>query len=402
MSEPVEPVRILIVDDESALVKALCDVLGEQGYAARGCSTGEQALAALQASQFELLLTDLAMPQLDGLGLLRAALQAHPDLGAVVMTGEGTIASAVEAMKCGAVDYVLKPFRLNVMLPVLARALSARRLRLANRELEHTLRERTASLEGANRELEAANRELRSANKELEAFSYSVSHDLRAPLRAIDGFTQGLLLGEVGPLPPDAVPMLQRVVESAATMNQLIDGMLRFSRYSRRPLALQKVDLAELLKSVLKELSAGGAAPDAIIELGDLPCVEGDRSLLRQVFSNLLGNALKFSSTRTPPRIEVGCRRDGTEDTYFVRDNGVGFDMRYAQRLFGVFQRLHPSCDFPGTGIGLSIVHRIVERHGGRIWAEAEPEHGATFLFTLAASPLRHSATAGGGELRAP
>ena len=367
---------ILIVDDEPANVKALCDVLGQRGFDALGCPTGELALTALSVRRFDILLTDLAMPGMDGIALLRAALNLDQDLVGVIMTGEGSIGTAVEAMQNGAIDYVLKPCRLNVVLPVLSRALSIRGLRVANRELEGAVRERTLSLEAANRALELANREL-------EAFSYSVSHDLRAPLRSIDGFSRVLLEEFGGQLPDEARALLGRVTTSAAIMGKLIEDLLHFARVSRQPLSKQTVDVDELVSLVVAELCADSGEGKPEVRVGELPPVEADRSLLRQVFANLLSNAVKFRRSGSASVIEVGCASEAAADVYFVRDNGVGFDMKYKDKLFGVFQRLHSREEFDGTGVGLSIVQRIVERHGGRIWADAIVGQGAAFYFTL-------------------
>jgi FixJ family two-component response regulator len=218
--------RILIVDDEAAQMKALCDTLEDNGYETVGFTAGTAALAALRESKFDLLLTDLMMPVMDGLTLLRAAQEIDPGLVAIIMTGQGTIDTAVEAMKANALDYILKPFKLSVILPVIARALTVRRLRLENAALERSVIRYTAELE--------------SANKELEAFSYSVSHDLRAPVRAIDGLS-GILLKEFSPqMPDEAREIVQRVYTSARRMGQLIDDLLRFSRL--RPRAALETD----------------------------------------------------------------------------------------------------------------------------------------------------------------
>lgn len=366
---PAPPGRLLIVDDEAAQMKALCDTLRDEGYATQGFVSPRAALAALEAGAFDLLLADLAMPGMDGIALLRAARERDPDLVGVIMTGEGTIATAVEAMKVGALDYVLKPFRLSVVLPVLARALAMRRLRMENAALERSLRERAAELE--------------AANKELDAFAFSISHDLRTPLRALTGFSRLLAERHGAQLSSAARELLGDVRRAAQRMDELIEDLLRFSRLGRQLLAKRGVDLGGLVREVLRELPAPPGAAQADVRLGELPEVVADPSLLRQVFSNLLSNALKFSSRRERPVVEVGCERRGSEHVFFVRDNGAGFDPQYATRLFGVFQRLHSQEQFPGTGVGLSLVQRIVHRHGGRVWAEGAPDQGATFRFTL-------------------
>jgi light-regulated signal transduction histidine kinase (bacteriophytochrome) len=254
---------------------------------------------------------------------------------------------------------------------------------LLNLELEKRVDERTAALEAANRRLAIANHQLQMANRELEAFSYSISHDLRAPLRAIGAFSN-VLLADFGPqLPPEARQHLKVIVTSADRMKQMIEDLLRFSHLSRQPLRRQSVDLAALAHQVLDDLGGERTGRNVEVQVQKLPGCTGDPSLLRHVFVNLLSNALKFTRQKPKATIEVGYRDQDGETTYFVRDNGAGFDMTYAKKLFGAFQRMHSASEFEGTGVGLATVQRIVQRHGGRIWAEAEVGQGATFRFTL-------------------
>lgn len=361
--------RILIVDDEVTQMQALCDTLSEHGFETVGFAAAEAALEALATIKFDILLSDLMMPGMDGIALLKAAQTIDPDLVGVIMTGEGTIASAVDAMKVGALDYILKPFKLSVVLPVLSRALTVRQLRLKNAELEKSLHERATELE--------------AANKELEMFSYSVSHDLRAPLRAVSGFAKILTSVHGSQMSEEARRVLGNISYGAGRMEQLVEALLNFSRLGRHPLAKRPIDLTALARKVAEELRT--QQPDRQIDLrvGELPQCVGDRLLLEQVFVNLLSNAFKFTRDKENAIVEVGCREQNGELIYFVRDNGAGFDMRHASKLFGTFQRLHREEEFEGTGVGLSIVSRIVQRHGGRIWAEAALDQGAMFQFTL-------------------
>lgn len=243
-------------------------------------------------------------------------------------------------------------------------------LRMANHQLEARVQQRTQQLE--------------AANKELEAFSYSVSHDLRTPLRAVDGFAQALL-EEFGPqLPEEGQRQVLTIREGAQRMGHLIDDLLAFSRLGReaptRPVA---VDMDGLVRQALDDLL--GEQPGRLVEIraAPLPPGQGDTALLRQVWTNLLSNALKYTRQQDSPLVEIDSVLEEGETVYFVRDNGTGFDMRYAHKLFGVFQRLHRAEDFEGTGVGLAIVRRIVQRHGGRVWAESALDRGATFYFTL-------------------
>ena len=227
--------------------------------------------------------------------------------------------------------------------------------------------------------------QLESANKELEAFSYSVSHDLRAPLRSIDGFSRILMEDHAPVLPADAVRLLGIVRSNTQQMGRLIDDLLTFSRLSRQPVNKQVVNTGDLVQQVMETLRTDLERRKVEIEIGELPICQGDPSLLKQVWINLLSNAFKYTREREVARIQIGCIQENGEQVYFVKDNGVGFDMQYVNKLFGVFQRLHRSDKFEGTGVGLAIVQRIVLRHEGRIWVEAEPDVGATFFFTVQA-----------------
>ena len=239
----------------------------------------------------------------------------------------------------------------------------------------------------ANRHLAQLAARLETSNQELESFSYSVSHDLRAPLRVIDGFSLALLEDHGKSLPPEGQDLLTRVRQQAQRMAQLIDDLLEFSRLGRKPLDVASVDLAALARTVVQDLGQAITDRKVDVTVGQLPPTMGDRALLRQVLTNLIGNAFKFTRQRPDARIEVGSRDDNGERVYYVKDNGAGFDMKYASKLFGVFQRLHPATDYEGTGVGLALVQRIIHRHGGRVWGEGRQNEGATFSFTLGTAP---------------
>ncbi len=232
-----------------------------------------------------------------------------------------------------------------------------------------------------NSALEAKAAQLESSNHELESFSYSVSHDLRAPLRAIDGFALMIEEDYCDRLDAQGNRYLAVIRDNSRRMGALIDDLLSFSRLGRLPVGAQEVNVESLVQEVLEELSNGQNLPP--IEIDDLPPVRADRALLRQVWVNLISNAIKYSSKSAAPRIHVSGRQNGTENQYSISDNGVGFDMNYVEKLFGVFQRLHRADEFSGTGVGLAIVHRVVTRHGGRVWAEGRVNDGATFSFAL-------------------
>ncbi len=270
-------------------------------------------------------------------------------------------------------------------------------------ELEGRVTRRTEEIRKLNEELEwrvkKRTAELEAANGELEAFTYSVSHDLRAPLRQIDGFSKLLVERHRAEMSPGAREYVATILESVLQMGALIDDMLNLGRVGRSQLSVQVTGLNSLVNAVRSDLNR--ANPDRLIEwrVDTLPFVECDPGLMKQVFFNLLANAVKFTRSRKPAIIEVGAAGQDEHATIFVRDNGVGFSMKHAQKLFGMFQRLHRAEDFEGTGVGLATVQRIIHKHGGRVWAEAELDKGATFYFTLGSSdsPEREKRTESGG-----
>jgi light-regulated signal transduction histidine kinase (bacteriophytochrome) len=245
----------------------------------------------------------------------------------------------------------------------------------ANRELQRM-----------NEALEESSRHLKEVNKELESFSYSVSHDLRTPLRAIDGFSYIMQTQYADILDNEGKELLRVIRNNTARMSQLIDDLLRFSRLSRNEMRMIPINMDELARDVFEQLRVNLKERNIHLKMGILPVARGDKSLLQEVFVNLLSNAIKFTRTKETAVIEVGCSAGKTENRYFIKDNGVGFDMKYAGKLFGVFQRLHSEEAYEGTGVGLAIVQRIISRHGGRVWAQGEAEKGAVFYFTLPAN----------------
>ena len=224
---------------------------------------------------------------------------------------------------------------------------------------------------------------LADKNKELESFSYSISHDLRAPLRAIDGYAQMILRQQGDTFDENTKRHFEVIRSNAQKMGRLIDDILAFSRLGRQSLAMSSLNVEELTREVWGEITAVESAKPLNLQIGHIPPGMGDRSLVKQVIINLLANAVKFSRTREVPQIEVGGNETGSEIMYYIRDNGVGFDMRYQDKLFGVFQRLHGDDEFEGNGIGLALVQLIVNRHGGKVWAEGKVGEGACFYFTL-------------------
>lgn len=231
--------------------------------------------------------------------------------------------------------------------------------------------------------MEAKAAELETVNKELEAFTYSVSHDLRSPLRAIHGYTKIILDEYTAKFDESGADMMHSVMRNAKKMGQLIDDLLTFSRTGRKELQKKEINMQELAASILEEVKTTLPPFNTKVNILTLPPANADYSLISQVFVNLISNAIKYSSTKPAPEVTIGATERKNETVYYITDNGVGFDMQYYDKLFGVFQRLHSSEEFEGTGVGLALIKRIITRHGGKIWAEAKPGHGATFYFTL-------------------
>jgi len=228
--------------------------------------------------------------------------------------------------------------------------------------------------------------ELQAVNKELDAFSHSVAHDLRAPLRAVDGYALALEESHASELDAEGRRLLGVVRASSQLMGRLIDALLDFARLGREPLRTRSVELDELVNQTIDELRSGLGGRTVDFVIGKLGTAVADPALLKQVLANLLGNAVKFTRDKNPAVVEIGRRKEaepGDANVYYVKDNGAGFDMRYSDKLFGVFQRLHRAEEYEGTGVGLSIVQRVITRHGGRVWADSRPGEGATFYFTL-------------------
>ena len=280
------------------------------------------------------------------------------------------ITTAAEALASGNLNQHVRATRTDE-LGSLARSFNtmAEKVALSHHALESQVAERTRALEGTN--------------AELESFSYSVSHDLRAPLRAIHGFARILTEDHKAQLDPEAQRLLGVIDQNTKRMGQLIDDLLAFSRLGRKELETRHVDMRELARGVAEDVRRTEGERRLTIRVEELPPAQGDRALLRQVVSNLVQNAAKFSRGKPAAQIDVGFQPNGNENVYCVKDNGAGFDPRYADKLFGVFQRLHQTEEFEGTGVGLAIVKRIVQRHGGRVWAESKVDEGATFYFTL-------------------
>jgi two-component system, NtrC family, sensor kinase len=384
------PKRVLAVDDSETYLQQLAASLDSEGYEVVLARSGEEALELLAVQKVECVLLDLVMPGIDGRETCRR-LKLVPtlrDIPVVMLTAVDDRETMIRSLGAGADDYIAKSSEFD-----LVRARVMAQIRRKQIEDEHrTVRERLLRAEfeaqKARTELEAAEtraalaEELQLKNEELESFSYSVAHDLRAPLRSIDGFSLALLEDCGDKLDDDGRKYLHYVRDSAQQMARLIDDLLALSRVTRGELKRGETHLSSLARSVFSRLQRANPDRKVDVVVADGIVADCDDRLLTIVLENLIGNAWKFTGKRHDARIEVGMTDDDPR-TYFVRDNGAGFDMSYASKLFGVFQRLHSAADFEGTGIGLVTVQRIIRRHGGRIWAQGQVGHGAVFYFTL-------------------
>jgi len=420
------PKRILAVDDSPTYLHELAEQLRAEGYDVVMASSGQEALALLAVQPVDCILLDLVMPGLSGEETCRQIKSMPPfrNLPLIILTAREGREAMIDGMNAGADDYIAKSTEFEVLRArlraqlrrkhfedenrqireqLLCRELEASEARAA-RELAEVRAALLADLERTNDELARANAELNAINHELEAFSYSVSHDLRAPVRHISGFV-GIVRERAAPiLDEQSQRCLAQASEAALHMGTLIDELLSFSRMGRVAMSKRPVRLDALVDDVLRQLEPEMRGRDIDWVVGPLAEVSADPSMLHLVLTNLLSNAVKFTRTRSPARIEIGTLRSGderpaghlasselcslaSEVVCFIRDNGVGFEMEYVQKLFGVFQRLHHASDFEGTGVGLANVRRIVQRHGGQTWAEGKVGEGAVFYFSLPNDP---------------
>ena len=383
---------ILAVDDSATYLEALAGQVRNEGYDVVLARSGEEALALLEVQPVDCILLDLVMPGLSGEETCRRIKDspACRDIPLIMLTALEEQQAMIESINAGADDYITKSADFEVLKARLRAQLRRKHFEDEHRRMrEELLHKEMEAAEGrAARELAdiraALLADLERKNEELESFSYAVAHDLRAPLRAIHGFSQLLVEEHANALDADGKRLLRVVRDNVRQMGRLIDDLLALSRLGRQELERVPVDMAALARSVAEELQRVEPRGTVSVRIGDLPCTSGDRGMLQQVFVNLIGNAFKFSQRVSHPTVEIGCM-ERSEPTYFVSDNGAGFDARFADKLFKVFQRLHRAEEFEGTGVGLAIVQRIVQRHGGRVWAEGAVDRGATFYFTLPA-----------------
>jgi two-component system, sensor histidine kinase and response regulator len=408
------PVEILIAEDSPTQAQRLQHILEQQGYHVTHAANGRLAFEAARRSKPTLIISDVVMPEMTGYELCRcvksdAGLNGTP---IILVTTLSDPQDVIRGLECGADNFILKPYDEHYLLQRVQYVLlnrgagkteqagapaevffngqkyiiTADRLQILNLLLStyDAAIQRNKELTLARDELHRLNTSLEAANKELEAFAYSVSHDLRAPLRHITSYANFLAGSKSSTLSEKDRQYLDNIFNSTGRMTRLIDDLLAFSRMGTADLRQISIDAQSLLEDVLRQIKPEIGTRHIVWKKNPLPPLQADPALLRQVFINLLQNAVKYTRMRDPAEIEIGSRTESPgEIIIYIRDNGAGFDMKYASKLFGAFQRLHRQEEFEGTGVGLANVRRIIARHGGRTWAEGKVDAGATFYFSL-------------------
>jgi two-component system, sensor histidine kinase and response regulator len=398
--------RILVVEDSATQAQALEIILTSEGYEVDVARDGEQGLKRLGETAFDLVISDILMPGMSGHELCRNVKgnRSTRDVPVILLTTLSDPLDIIQGLESGADNFITKPYEASYLVRRVNTMLANRRLRADGKlsvgieifflgkrftitsEKEQILDLLICTFEDivrTNRELQASQNALAAANRELEAFSYSVSHDLQAPLRTIGGFSQALAEDCADRLDDRGVDYLKRIAGAVERMGQIIDDLLGLARVSRGELHRSTVAIDELARGCADELERRDPSRSVEWRIAGEMRANADPRLVKIVLENLFANAWKFTRKRARAHIEVARTQRGPERVYFVRDDGVGFDMAYATKLFAPFQRLHSAGEFEGTGVGLATVQRIVHRHGGRIWAESELDKGATFFFTL-------------------
>jgi signal transduction histidine kinase len=404
---------IMGVEDSLVQAKKLKNFLDTNGLNNRLFSNAEDALEALRNDPPVLIISDIVMPGKDGYALC-TEVKADPglrEIPVILLTSLRDPLDIIKGLQAGADNFITKPYEEDYLLSRIQYLLANKDMRKAgggemvmqimfrgnkyfiNSDKKQILDlllsvyeaavQRNDQLITTQQELQASNENLTSAYQELEAFSYTVSHDLRSPLNVVAGYTQ-LLTEEYGHLMDDeGRDYLQKILNSAFSMAKLIDDLLKFSRSGRSPINKQPVDLSEMASSIVRDIRerTSGFRAQIIVQPG--LSADADPDLTHVVLDNLIGNAVKYSSKKERPEIVIGKTDEGRDSAFFIRDNGAGFDMAKADKMFNPFQRFHTSHEFQGTGVGLATVKRIIERHGGSIWAESEVGEGTTFWFTF-------------------
>jgi signal transduction histidine kinase len=390
MSE--DSAHILVAEDDKGVRHTLAASLEKQGYRVTACQSGREALSHVEQDPPDVVIADLRLPDASGLEILETLKEINPEAAFILMTGYATVETAVDAVNEGAFAYITKPFRMDQVHTVVHKALKQQRLLVENRRLVESLQrtnkelhKEVAERKRAEEALAERTAALEAANKELEAFTYTVSHDLKAPLRGMEGFARAILDDYADRLDETGRHYLDMIRGSACRMGALIDDLLRYSRLERGQMKASQVALRPLVEQVCKELGDQIDARGLSVVVGlTIENVDAERQGLHEALANLVENAVKFSGDGGGT-ITIRSQQEGDAVILSVTDTGIGFDMKYHDRIFGIFERLHRQEDYPGTGVGLAIVQKVAERHRGRAWAESEPGKGSTFYLAIQA-----------------
>ncbi len=375
-------ITVLLIDDKESNIFVLEQLLDKPDRSFLRATDGKEGLRLALTKEVDLIILDVQMPDMNGFEVAQVlkSNKRTRDIPIIFASAEmKERQSIIQGFEEGAVDYLSKPLD-----PELTRAKVAvlLKIQLQKRELiekNNALEKADYQIKELNEELTKNVKQLELANKELESFTYSVSHDLRAPVRAMVGHAS-ILQEELAEANEEIRKALNRIQYNSIRMNVMIDQLLKFSQLGRTDIQKSELDMENVVQNVLSDIDK---SHHARIEIHTLFSAFADQPLLTHVWMNLISNAIKYSNKNETPVVEIGSSKAGEETIYYVKDNGVGFDMEYAEKLFGVFQRLHKPTEFEGTGVGLAIVHRIISRHGGKVWAEAKVNEGATFFFSL-------------------
>lgn len=356
-----------MVEDDTTIRTSASMFLEDNEFEIYTAEDGLAALELLETITPDVIVTDIRMPRMDGFGLIQTVANQHSEIPIIVMSGTGDLNDVVKALRFGVWDFILKPIAdMNILKHSINRNIE--KARLIKENMLHR-------------------KQLEMANKELESFNYSISHDLRSPLHAIDAFSAMLQEDCEALLPAENKDHLNRIRSATERMNRMIADLLALSRLSRQELAKEMVNLSMIAKTIVGNLRAEHSTQFTKINIEENLTARADTGLAKNVMENLIGNAWKYSSKKDNPEIHIGKCNTKNGEAFFIRDNGAGFSMKSYDRLFNVFQRLHHERDFEGTGVGLATVRRIIQRHGGEIWAESEVNKGATFYFTFPDTP---------------
>jgi two-component system, sensor histidine kinase and response regulator len=376
---------ILIIDDKPSNIYVLEKLLEKPDRVFLSSTSGRNGLMLALENSIDLIFLDVQMPEMNGFEVAQIlkSNKRTRDIPIIFQSAEmKERQSIMKGFEEGAVDYLAKPLD-----PELTKAKVSVLLQIQMQKKE--LMEKNSSLEKAEAEITKLNTalekkiaELEMANKEMESFSYSVSHDLRAPIRSLEGYSKILIEDYASTMDSEANRLLQIIRNNARKMDTLINDLLEFSRLGKKEVQKSSINTEQLVRNIVSEISPV-VNNHATVKFHSLPPAHADYTLIKQVWVNLISNSLKYSSKKEEPLIEIGSHPQAAETVYYIKDNGAGFDMQYADKLFGVFQRLHKATEFEGTGVGLAIVQRIVLKHGGRVWGEGKPQEGATFYFSL-------------------